>query len=198
MAPLLQVEAAFFRRQMPDLILREGSTLAARVAERQGRHGIITLAGIPLLAELPDEVQTGDKLRLLIADTRQEKVVMKLVQEQAAAAPQQAEVFIANPDGTQSRLTVDEDGGEDGGEGGRNRENAAVGLTYETPRLGKLGLRLEIAPGVVRVRVEARAGGVYDLADDASDELRRRLAERTGRAAEVVVVPRVDHIDAYA
>src|SRR4051794_17103615 len=70
--PLLQVDAAFFRRQMPDLILREGSTLAARVAERHGRHGLITLAGTPLLAELPDGVKTGDTLRLLVADTRGE------------------------------------------------------------------------------------------------------------------------------
>jgi hypothetical protein len=182
---------------MPDLILREGSVLAARVAERQGRHGVITLAGIPLLAQLPDGVQTGDKLKLLVADTRQEKVVMKLVQDQATLAPQQSEVFIANPDGTQSRLTVDEDGGEEG-TGGRDREHASVGLTYETPRLGAIGLKLEIAPGVVRVRAEVRAGGVYEAASDAADALRRQLAERTGRAAEVTVVPRVDHIDAYA
>jgi hypothetical protein len=192
------VEAAFFRRQMPDLLLREGSTLAARVAERNGKHGVITLAGAALLAELPDDVKTGDKLRLLVADTRQEKVVMKLVQDQAVAQPQQPEAYIANPDGTQSRLTVDEDGADEDGGGGSDRESAAIGLTYETPRLGKLGLKLEIAPGVVRVRVEARAGGVYEAADDASDALRRKLAERTGRAADVVVVPRVDHVDAYA
>jgi len=183
---------------MPDLILREGSTLAARVAERQGRHGIITLAGVPLLAELPDSVSTGDKLRLLVADTRGEKVVMKLVQDQPAAAPQQAQAFIANPDGTVSRLSVDPDGGEDGSGGARSSGHAAVGLTYETPRLGKLGLRLELSAGVVRVRVDARAGGVYEAADEASDALRRALVEKTGLAAEVVVMPRVDHVDAYA
>jgi hypothetical protein len=193
------VNAAFFRAQMPDLILREGMTLAARVAERHGKHGVITLAGIPLVAQLPDGVQTGDKLRLLVADTRQEKVVMKLVHEQPAAAPEQSEVYIANPDGTQTRLSVDPDGGNEAdGEGGRNRERAAIGLTYETPRLGALGLKLEIAPGVVRVRVDARAGDVYELADAASEALRQRLAAKTGRAAEVVVVPRVDHVNAYA
>ena len=184
---------------MPDLVLREGMTLAARVAERHGKHGVITLAGVPLLAQLPDEVQTGDKLRLLVADTRQEKVVMKLVHEQAAAPSEQAEVYIANPDGTQARLSVDPDGGqEQGSEGGRNREHAAVGLTYETPRLGALGLKLEIGPGVVRVRVDARAGEVYELADGAAEALRQRLAAKTGRAAEVVVVPRIDHVNAYA
>jgi hypothetical protein len=193
------VNAAFFRAQMPDLILREGMTLAARVAERHGKHGVITLAGIPLVAQLPDGVQTGDKLRLLVADTRQDKVLMKLVHEQPAAPPEQPEAYIANPDGTQSRLSVDPDGGgehDDGG--GRGREHAAVGLTYETPRLGALGLKLEIAPGVVRVRVDARAGDVHELADAASEALRQRLAAKTGRAAEVVVVPRIDHVNAYA
>ena len=197
MQPLLQVEAAFLRRQMPDLILREGSTLAARVAERQGKHGIITLAGTPLLAELPDGVKTGDTLKLLVADTRGEKVVMRLVQDQAAEQAPTPTINLTQPDGSQARLTVDEDGSQEGG-GGRERETAGVTLTYETPRLGAVGLRVEIAPGQVRVRAEVTAGRVYELADDASDALKSRLAAITGRAADVQVVPRRDHIDAYA
>jgi hypothetical protein len=192
------VEAAFFRRQMPDLLLRDGATLAARVADKQGRHGLLTLAGVPLVAELPDGVQTGDTLKLMVADTRGEKVVMRLIQDQAAGNVPPPTVNITQPDGTTARLTVDEDGGQDGEEGGRDREQAAIALTYETPKLGAIGLRLEIAPGVVRVRAEVRAGAVHALADDASDALRRTLVERTGRAAEVTVVPRFDSIDAYA
>jgi hypothetical protein len=195
--PLLQVEAAFLRRQMPDLILREGSTLAARVAEKQGKHGIITLGGTPLLAELPDGVKTGDTLKLLVADTRGEKVVMRLVQDNPAEQTPTPTINLTQADGSQARLTVDEDGSQEGG-GGRDREQAAVALTYETPKLGAVGLRLEIAPGVVKVRAEVTAGRIYDLADDASDELKSRLTALTGRAAEVTVVPRRDHIDAYA
>jgi hypothetical protein len=195
--PLLQVEAAFLRRQMPDLLLREGSTLAARVAERQGKHGIITLGGTPLLAELPDGVKTGDTLKLLVADTRGEKVVMRLLQDQAAEHAQSPTVNLTQADGSQARLTVDEDGSQEG-EGGRERESAGVTLTYETPRLGAVGLRVEIAPGQVRVRAEVRAGRVYELADDASDALKSRLSAITGRAAEVQVVARRDRIDAYA
>jgi hypothetical protein len=195
--PLLQVEAAFFRRQMPDLVLREGSTLAARVAEKEGKHGIITLGGTPLLAELPDGVKTGDTLKLLVADTRGEKVVMRLIHDQPAEQATTPTINLNQPGGAQARLTVDEDGGEEGGRG-RDREQAAIKLTYETPRLGAVGLRLEIAPGVVRVRAEVTAGRIYDLADDASDQLQSRLTALTGRAAEVTVVPRRDHIDAYA
>ncbi len=191
--PLLQVEAAFFRRQMPDLILREGSTLAARVAERQGKHGIITLAGTPLLAELPDGVKTGDTLRLLVADTRGEKVVMRLIHDQAVEQPPNPTINLS-PD---TRLTVDEDGSQEGG-GGRDRETAGVTLTYETPRLGAMGLRIDIAPGQVRVRAEVTAGRIYELADEASDRLKSRLSAITGRAADVQVVARRDHIDAYA
>jgi hypothetical protein len=61
-----------------------------------------------------------------------------------------------------------------------------------------VGLRLELAPGVVRVRAEVTAGRVYEMADDASDWLRTEIAARTGRAVEVTVVPRRESIDAYA
>src|SRR5919112_2938192 len=93
-APLLQLEAALLRRQMPDLLLRPGMTLYARVSERQGQHGIIVLAGSPLVAQLPDSVAAGDKLRLLVEDTRGERVTMKLVQEQPAAPPGSAAVAV--------------------------------------------------------------------------------------------------------
>ena len=197
-SPLLQVEAAFLRRQMPDLILRPGATFAARVAERgEGKHGVITLAGVPLVAELPDEVQAGDTLKLLVADTRGEKVMMRLLQDQPTAPPPQPNVTMTQPDGSQARIVVEDKGGEEGG-GGRDRDHAAIALTYETPRLGPVGLRLEMAPGIIRVRAEVTAGRIYELADDASDALVRQIAARTGRATEVTVVPRQEHIDAYA
>ena len=182
---------------MPDLLLRPGAILAARVAERgEGKHGVITLAGIPLVAELPDQVQAGDTLRLLVADTRGEKVMMRLVQEQPAAPPPPPNVTITQPDGSQARLAVDPDAGDEGED--RDAEHAAIGLTYETARLGAVGLRLELAPGIVRVRAEVAAGRIYELADDASDALVRQIAARTDRAVEVTVVPRQEHIDAYA
>ena len=115
-APVLQLEAALLRRQLPDLLLRPGMTLFARVAEREGRHGIIVLAGSPLVAELPDEVQVGDKLRLLVEDTRGERVAMKLVQEQPTAAPHTPTIGLPLPDGTHARITMDEQ--DEHGEGG--------------------------------------------------------------------------------
>jgi hypothetical protein len=196
-APLLQLEAALLRKQMPDLLLRPGMTLFARVAERQGRHGIIVLAGTPLVAQLPDEVQAGDKLRLLVEDTRGERVAMKLVQDQPTAAPHTPTVGLPLPDGSRARVTMDEQ--DEHGEGGRDdSEHASIAITYDSPSLGAVGLVLSLAPGGVSVRAELTAGRPFELADDAADELRERLSAATGRAAEVTVVPRRQPLDLYA
>jgi hypothetical protein len=194
-APVLQLEAALLRRQLPDLLLRPGMTLFARVAEREGKHGIIVLAGSPLVAELPDEVQVGDKLRLLVEDTRGERVAMKLVQEQPVAPPQTPAVGLPLPDGLQARLHVEErnEGGEDS-----DPEHASVSIGYESPALGQIGFVLSLAPGAVRVRAELTVGQPFDLAMDSVDGLRARLAEATGRIPAVTIVPRRQPLDLYA
>ena len=194
-APVLQLEAALLRRQLPDLLLRPGMTLFARVAEREGRHGIIVLAGSPLVAELPDEVQVGDKLRLLVQDTRGERVAMRLIQEQPAAAPQTPVVALPLPDGTQARITVSED--EEGADPD-DPEHASIAISYASPALGVVGLNLSLAPGTLAVRAELAAGAPYELASESAEELKARLAETTGRTAQVTVVPRRESLDLYA
>jgi hypothetical protein len=194
-APVLQLEAALLRRMMPDLLLRPGMTLFARVAEREGRHGIIVLAGSPLVAELPDEVQVGDKLRLLVEDTRGDRVAMKLVQEQPAAAPHTPVIGLPMPDGTQARLTVEDEPPEGAHD---DPEHASIAIGYESPALGQVGFVLSLAPGGVKVHAELAAGTPFELASDAADELRERLAAATGRVAEVTVTPRREPLDLYA
>jgi hypothetical protein len=195
-APLLQLEAALLRRQLPDLLLRPGMTLFARVAEREGRHGIIVLGGSPLVAELPDSVNAGDKLRLLVEDTRGERVTMKLVQEQPAAPAHNPTVGVPMPDGTQARFTVEER--EGGGADDDDPEHASIAIAYDSPALGTVGLRLALQPGGVRIQAELAAGRPFELAEGAAEELRERLAAATGRVAEVTVVPRREPIDIYA
>jgi hypothetical protein len=196
-APLLQLEAALLRRQLPDLLLRPGMTLFARVAERQGRHGIILLAGSPLVAELPDQVQAGDKLRLLVEDTRGDRVTMKLVQEQPAAPAPPPTVALPLPGGGQARVMVEPDE-EGGGERDDDPEHASISIAYESPALGAVGFLLQLVPGGVKVQAELPAGRPFELADGAAEELRSRLAAATGRAAEVTVVPRRQPLDLYA
>jgi hypothetical protein len=192
-APVLQLEAAMLRRMMPDLLLRPGMTLFARVSEREGRHGIIVLAGSPLVAELPDEVQVGDKLRLLVQDTRGERVAMKLVQEQPVAPPHGGPLSVPLPDGTTAHVTVDEREADPD-----DPEHASITISYDSPALGAIGLALSLAPGAVRVRAELGVGQAFDLGLDGADELRARLAEATGRVPEVTVVPRREPLDLYA
>ena len=191
-APLLQLEAALIRRQLPDLLLRPGMTLFARVAERQGQHGIIVLAGSPLVAQLPDEVQAGDKLRLLVEDTRGERVTMKLVQDQPVAPPANPAVTLPLPGGEASVSVEEREADPD------DPEHASISITYESPALGAVGFVLSLAPGAVSVRAELAAGEAFDLGSSASEQLRARLAEATGRVAEVTVVPRRQPLDLYA
>jgi len=189
--PLLQVEAALIRRQLPDLLLRPGMTLAARVAERAGTRGIIMLAGAPLVAELPDSVGSGDKLKLLVQETRGDKVLMKLVQDEPLAAPEQAAIQVA----LGARIKVEE---RNAGGGGDGADSASITLTYEGEAIGAVGLRLTLAPGAVSVHAEVPAGRSFALAEEGSDALRRRLEAATGRSARVTVSPRHDPLDVYA
>jgi len=181
------------RRQLPDLLLRPGMTLFARVAERSGQHGIIVLAGSPLVAQLPDEVAAGDSLRLLVEDARGEKVMMKLVQEQPVAPPPSSAVPLPLPGGLEARVAVEEREADPD-----DPEHASISISYDSPALGAVGLVLSLAPGAVSVRAELRAGEAFELGADAADELRERLVAATGRAAEVTVVPRHDPVDFYA
>ena len=195
--PLLQVEAALIRRQLPDLLIRPGQTFAARVAERNGRHAIITLAGSPIVAELPDGVNTGDKLKLLVQESRGEKVLMKLVPEEPAAPPQAAPVAtLPLPGGGQARIEVDPD--SESQSGSADPDHASISLTYASPELGPVGLKIALAPGAVTVRAELMPGRPLDLAEDSAMQLESRLAAATGRSAGVTVIPRHLPVDLYA
>jgi hypothetical protein len=86
---LLRVEAALLRAQLPELVLRPGMTLPARVMERHGQMGLLLLAGTPLSAQLPDELKAGDRLRLRVEDVGAQ-IVLRTVEApapQAAATP---------------------------------------------------------------------------------------------------------------
>ena len=132
---MLRVEAALLRAVLPDLVLREGMKVVASVAERAGQKGIIVLAGTPLAAQLPDEVQVGDVLRLIVAETGGERVVLRIIDgPQAPQQPPPPAVAVPLPGGMQARITVterDESDGRSGGDG----EQHEVRLTYASARL---------------------------------------------------------------
>jgi hypothetical protein len=189
---LLRIEAALLRAQLPELVLRPGMTLPARVMERHGQMGLLLLAGTPLAAQLPDELKAGDRLRLRVDDVG-EQVVLRMV-ETPASGPQQAqqtpppEVALPLPGGRQAEIRVTEQAAEHRGDG----EPATVALDYDSPALGKLDLRLVQQPGGagIQVTVGAMAGAPEERARAAAEELRAALADATGLPATVRVVGR--------
>jgi hypothetical protein len=188
------VDPALLRVEVPELVLRPGMTLAARVAERSGQRGILMLAGHPLSAQLPDQVKAGDKLRLQVMEATSERVVMKLVEESAQQPDQNTVVPVPLPDGKLAQLVVDDREGE----GRRERGAATVAITYRSPSLGAVDFRLAIEGGSLVVGVRAGLGVPHDLAREGMEELREALARATGRAVQVAVSPRHDPFDAYA
>src|SRR5256885_5077666 len=101
----IQLSAAILRNQAPDLVLRLGSTVAARVLERHGGRGLISIGNAILAAELPEQLSAGDRLSLRVQDATAEKVTLKLLSEQQHVQPPPVPVPL--PGG--ARLYVDED-----------------------------------------------------------------------------------------
>lgn len=193
MDPIAVVDAALLRTELPDLVLRPGHSVVARVASRgEGPLGVLVLAGVPLRASLPDEVKAGETLRLTVAEVSPERVVLRMdAAALAMAAPAPAPAQAPPP-----RVAVDEPPRRRRGGG----DEATVALRFETPALGRLDLRVELTAGVVRATIGAAPGRSFDLADGRSAVLRDALAAKTARQASVRVVPRreVGRIDIYA
>jgi hypothetical protein len=188
--PIAVVDAALLRAEMPDLVLRVGHSVVARVASRgDGPLGVLVLAGVPLRASLPDEVKAGETLKLTVAEVTPERVVMRL--DNPAAVPLAPPPAQAPP----ARVGVDEAPQRRRSGGG---DEASVALRFETPALGRLDLRVELTAGTVRATIGAVPGRSFELAEGGSGELRESLAARTARQASVQVVPRREPLDVYA
>lgn len=183
----VQLDALLLRGQLPELLLRQGSTLAARVVDRAS----ISIAGIVLQATLPADVAPGETLRLRIDEATPERLLLRVVEQQPQVPPGPA---LPLPNGAHARVRVaDRDPG--GAAGGRP---PALTLFYESPALGRIDLRLELPPGGVSALVEAAAGRPAERAEASAEALRAGLERATARAAQVRVVPRHDPFEAYA
>ena len=191
MEPVVAVKTLLLQAQLPDITLRPGTSVVARVLSRGEGHGVLVIAGIPLTAQLPTEIgRAGETLRLSVADVTPERVTLQLEQVVPPAAQPQ-------PQATQSaRVRVEEEprtvrvGGE---------ERSTVALSFQSDALGRLDLRLEVAGGTrVSATVEAPAGRSFDLAAAAAGRLHDGLQARTGLEPDVRVTPRREPLDVYA
>src|SRR5690349_24275545 len=83
----IAVTAALLRNQLPDIALREGSTLMARVASRGEGKAVIVIAGVPVTAKLPPEIPVGATLKLQVQQVSAERMTLRIVPQPGQTAP---------------------------------------------------------------------------------------------------------------
>jgi len=202
----IQVNAVLLRGLLPDLRLTPGTTLAGRIMERHGAHGLLNLAGAVLVAELPDDVPEGARLRLAVQDVGAERVVLRIVgevpagaaQPQAPAPPPAAAgpiVPLPLPGGLEAHARVEGDGC---GEGPGAAGTRAVTVRYVSPTLGRFEVRLVLSPGGLAAGVTAPPGEGAALAGAHAEELRTALRGVLGTTVDVHVGERRDRVDVRA
>ena len=191
MEPVVSVQTQLLRAQLPELVLRPGTSVVARVLSRGEAHGVLVIAGIPLTAQLPAEVGAkGETLRLSVSEVTPERVTLQLEQPVAVATSSPAD-----PRRPTARVQVEDPPrtiqvGEE--------ERSSVALSFTSEALGRLDLRLEVGAGDVRAAVETPAGRTFELATVAAGRLEDGLLARTGLEAEVRITPRREPLDVYA
>jgi hypothetical protein len=190
MDPVVGIQTLLLRTQLPEITLRPGTSIVARVLSRGEQHGVLVIAGIPLSAQLPEAIgKTGETLRLTVSDVTADRVTLQLDQviNPAAQPPP--------PAAERPKVAVREEprtvrvGGE---------ERSTVALSFTSPALGRLDLRLELAGTRISASVEAPAGRSFALAAAAAGRLQDGLQARTGLDAAVEVTPRREPLDLYA
>lgn len=188
MEPVIAVTAALLRHQMPELVLRPGISVMARVASLGAGHGVIVLAGIPITAQLPPGIVAGETIKLHVQEVTQDRVVLRLEQPPPAALatpppPPQAHLAVQEP----PRRSVH--GGE---------EAASVALSFHSPSLGRIDLRIDLASKALHVGVAALPGRPLEAADANAERLRATLESALGLRSTVRVTPRREPLDVYA
>jgi hypothetical protein len=174
-----------------ELRITPGRALAARVVATDGRgRGVITIAGEPLEAELPEHVQPGQELKLYVRDVSAERVVLSLSQD--VPSPALSEVPL--PGGGTIRISEED---EQRG-GGSPPGTHTLALRYDAPRLGPVDLRFELAAGSLRVAVALSAGEALERGQAQAEELRGALGDAVAGPVTVAIQPRHDPLDLYA
>jgi hypothetical protein len=195
----IAVAAALLRAQLPDVPLREGASMMARVASRGESHAVIVIAGIPVTAQIPPEVEAGTTLKLKVEEVTPERVTLRIDPQQPAQLQTPAPTpLVGNappPMQLQARVEVEERPARRRGADGEPAD--VVSLAFTSPTLGRLDLRLELRGDRLLAEVTTPAGRSHAVASEGSERLRARL-EESGLAATVNVRPRHTPLDLYA
>ena len=200
----------------PDIKIVPGRAVMARVVQAPpGQKGSLSIAGYLLDAELPENVQAGQDLRLVIRDVNPERVLLAITDPhqgdqtpQAPAAEQAPPVQAQSPDpsliapppvplpGGGNVQVTERDAGSPGGQAG-DRHN--VLLHYNAPALGSVDLRFQMDAGALSVAVTLPTGQPLELAQAGAESLRQALLQAVpGRAVSVTIAPPREPLDLYA
>ena len=78
----IAVSSAERTPQLPEVPIREGASMMARVASRGDTHAVLVIAGLPVTAELPPGVQAGATLKLKVMEVTAERVWLQIEPQQ--------------------------------------------------------------------------------------------------------------------
>jgi hypothetical protein len=213
----------------PDIKIVPGRAVMARVVQAApGQKGSLSIAGYLLDAELPENVQAGQDLRLVIRDVNAERVLLAITdphEEEQAPSTQagqqtqqaqpsqgvhaQAAAGVSDPSlaaqGGWGPVPLPGGGSvqvterDAGGAGGPGGDRQNVLLRYNAPALGSVDLRFQMDAGALSLAVTLPAGQPLELAQAGAESLRQALLQAVpGRAVSVTVAPRREPLDLYA
>lgn len=192
----LAVDAALLRTVLAtDVKLTVGRELMVRVASLTGEgRGVLSLAGMLLEAELPNNVSAGQELRLQVREMTPEKVVLAIKDDSQPppAAPVETP-RVQLPGGGHLRVAERDAGGSLAA----GDQTHTLTLRYDAPSLGAIDLHFTLTPGALALTV-AVSPGAYETADDQAAALQAALASAAERAAKVTVVPRREPVEVFA
>jgi hypothetical protein len=207
----IQVNAVLLRGIFPDLPLTVGSTMVGRVLERHQAHGLLNLAGAVLVAELPENVEAGARLRLAVSEVTADRIALRITGEVGAqgapaqqAAPQAQQAQLGTPvavpvpagaPGAEAAQAFVQAIAEEPGPGDPAGRTKAVTIRYDSPALGRIEVRLALGANGLVAGVGAQAGEPIELAGEHAGELRSALAGALGVPVDVHVGLRRERVD---
>lgn len=188
---------------LSDLNLTLGRVLMARVVSNApGGRGTLSIAGMPIDAELPAELSEGQEIKLQVRELTPERVVLAMQSDQASPATADPPALAA------SSVTSAQLGNGDvevrerhqSSHAGQSPEQAThtLAIRYDAPAAGPIDLYFVLTPDALHVQVSVAAGATFDTATERAEELGDALQDSAARTATVSVRPRFDPVDLYA
>ena len=192
----LAVDASLLRSVLAsDIKLTVGRELMVRVASvtSEGR-GVLSLAGMLLEAELPENVRAGEELRLQVRELTPDRVVLAIRDDaqQPVAAPVETP-RVPLPGGGFVKVTERDAGGLLAA----GDQTHTLTLRYDAPSLGPIDLHFTLSAGALALTV-AVAPGAYETTDEHSGQLQTALTGATERPATVTVIARREPVEVFA